>query len=558
MKRLIPLILWPLMVCGSLWAENPDLLYKKATDAYKSKMWFNARDFCYKLTEVPRRDSLAGECLIIYAASHYREGSADKADAALANYHTLFPQGKYRAYAYLYQALFNIRKGTYSLAADQLLTCIQSAQTSVAMRLCEDNLSLLLQKKVLDPTVQNTIQSKLPQYSRLYQKKSGASTHKPVLAILVPLSGGYNEIGSHLVQGILYGLEKQLGPSPSWNFEAQILDTKGSPIYTVELLKKTFEENQVIAIIGPALSEVSLATALYITGNHPGVPMITPSATAFGISTLGPSIFQTNVPTKILGETLARYTSRCLNIHEVAILSPETDYGLDLENSFRNTFEKNGGNVMTAKHYVSGEEDYAPMFNQFRRELAQPLMLRNSGEPWVRRFAPSPRELSQILSDSVLELPAMFIAAPNAIEARTLLSQARYNKLRTRFLGSSGWQDHDVLRQYGQEMQGTIFSAEYSLSDSNTYYQSFKAGYTKRWGFSPNKVAALGYDAALFFAEGYRKNSSPAKLANALSEIRELPASRGMLVMNTDRYNQSSVVLEIKGRTPSVATCPNP
>jgi|GEM_PF-4923792 len=532
---------------------KPDLLWATAQSAYRNKQWFASREAAYELAAEPRVDSLAGKALLLYAAAHYREGQAQKALVALNNYLTLFPQGRYRAYAHLYRGLFLLRTGQTNEATEQLAKCIHTAPNKEILGLCESELKSLL-SRIPPPSAYTSLLASLPSYSALSTTGS-KSVSAPQVILLLPLSGPWADLGTSLLEGIQLGWEQRLSKKSREELSLRIIDDRGQPLYAVQTLAKILENEKVIAVLGPALSDVTLATALYMSSHYPQIPLLSPTATAQGLSSLGPSIFQTNVPTHLLGEGLGAYVARCLGFQQAMVMHSGNEYGLELERGFQLGLNKNNASILQTHVYTSGLEDYSIDFKTIRQALFPGLYLRQQQQSWVRPLLPTATEKNEWLTSKALEIPALFLAASNSHEAYVLASQSKYNRLKTRFLGSSAWQDNDFIRQYGPDIQGSLISAEYDYSDTSTLYRVFRDAYLQKFKKSPLKTATLGFDAAAFFAHAYNQGGSQ-NILEKFSQITELSGSRGRIQMNKNRYNEATVILEVKGRSLIRATCP--
>lgn len=366
--------------------------------------------------------------------------------------------------------------------------------------------------------------------------------HKTIL-IMLPITGVYQDIGRVLSQGILLVLENYIAKEGgSLNFK--ILDTEGNPIRALNKMRRKFQEENIIAIIGPAMSDVSIAISIELSSQNSNIPMITPTATTGGISALGPGIFQINVATHSLGEKISRYALECLNLFEFAILAPNTDYGLGLASSFENTVKKTGGKIIATEYYDPDAKDYSRHFKVIRHRKVNSELIKK----WkvsIDQFHTIPkREKNSWYADSVLQIDGLFIAAGNSEDAYKLSSQSRYHKINSQILGSSGWYDEALLHRGMRDLKGVVFSLDFINDPDSENWKAFSESYHSRWGEKPNKVASLGYDASLFLVEGLSMTKR-GRVIESLMKINKINGSRGEIIMNpVYGYNQSTTLME--------------
>jgi len=131
----------------------------------------------------------------------------------------------------------------------------------------------------------------------------------------------------------------------------------------------------VVAIVGADCSGVTTAVANSVTAPN-GVPMISPSATAPGLSTIedGGSFFRTAPSDARQGEVLAEVVLE-RGITELAISYTNNDYGKGISDSFRRAYESMGGSVTLASSHEDGKADYTAEVSALSASGADFLMV---------------------------------------------------------------------------------------------------------------------------------------------------------------------------------------
>ncbi len=379
----------------------------------------------------------------------------------------------------------------------------------------------------------------------------GVSTY----LILAPLSGAFSDVGSALCRGIILGLEETLGTDGSWRYK--ILDTQGNPLTAITKLRKNLEEEAVRGVIGPAMSEVSTAVAVEMSSRWGQIPMVTPTATTFGISNLGENIFQTNVPTAILGERVAQHALNCKGLKEFAILAPNSDYGLDLANAFEQYVLSHGGTILAKEFYNPEVKDYGDHFKVIRHRKARLVTEKQLAMKGRLGERLKQEDFDKVLADSMLYVDGFFLAAANADEASRLSSQLHYHKLKGRIFGASGWYDKRLFHDASRFNQGTIFSLDFTLDKKSSAWVSFHKKFSEKWGAYPDKVAVLGYNAARFLSLVQKSGDDDSTLLNNLKAVTHFPGLQGEIFMDKQGgFNRSAKLFELERKSfKAVNTC---
>jgi ABC-type branched-subunit amino acid transport system substrate-binding protein len=367
------------------------------------------------------------------------------------------------------------------------------------------------------------------------------------ILVMIPLTGFNRDVGQSLLEGMLLVLDSLVYRSKG-TLRYKILDTKGDPITAINRLRRAVQEEEVGCILGPAMSDVCIAVAAELSNGKSRIPMISPTATTRGISALGNGIFQINVTTFTLGQHISKYAMKCLNLKDFAILAPNNEYGLDLSRAFESTVEAHNGRIIAKEFYSPEAKDYAGHFQVIRRRIVQELL----EDKWIRRGKDPntiPRKTIRTwTADSVLNLDGIFIAAANGEEAFKLVSQARYHKLRSKILGSSGWYDKRLFHKGLRNTRDIAFSIGFILDEKSGKWTDFKKQYKERWNTLPNRVSILGHDAALFAEAGLVKGPQKDLISN-LRRINTLEGIQGTIIFNIEEgYNNSATIVKLGKR----------
>lgn len=275
------------------------------------------------------------------------------------------------------------------------------------------------------------------------------------IGVITTLTGEAGAYGKYTRQGLELGVA-DLSPAP---VELVYKDSKGDPMEAVRVFKELQREG-VPVVIGPFTStEVRVVGA---EAERAGVTLITTSATADDLSTLGPHVFMMLPPNSQQGSDQAKYALSRFSAKTAAILYRQNPYGETLRAGFSKTFEQAGGKITADMGFPDGEEDFR---DRLRRIMAT--------TPDV-----------------------VFIPVHDADTGR-ILRQAKEINLpaAVRFLGADGCMSDTALKLAGQAGEGAVFSNVASIS------KAFDDKYRSAHSEEPSPYAASAYDTVRIVAQ---------------------------------------------------------
>ncbi|MBD3240123.1 MAG: ABC transporter substrate-binding protein, partial [Chitinivibrionales bacterium] len=316
---------------------------------------------------------------------------------------------------------------------------------------------------------------------------------------------------------------------------------------TYELLTQT----EVPVILGPVLSQNAAVTAAMLVERDP--VMLSPTATEDGVAELGSNIFQMNVTTGVLGRTIAEYAMTNLNINEFALLTPLSDYGRVLSESFKAEVQRRGGTIVVEEFFDEGANDLRPQFTTMRYELLLRRKAKDSlrvvaGETLAPRTA---KDDSLLLSDSALSVGGLFIPA-EAEDVVMIAPQVHFYKIRTQMLGATGWHSPKTILDGKRYVENAIIVTSAETAREDTLWQAFRTRFQTRFGAEPDRVAALGYDAAKLVCsvlEKLGRSASPDRLMQGLRDVQGYRGVSGQISFDPERgVNREAVIMKISNR----------
>ncbi len=318
----------------------------------------------------------------------------------------------------------------------------------------------------------------------------------PTVLVLAPMSGDFAEFGADAVKGVRLAFEKA---NLNGKVNLRVADTRADAVEALRRARQAVAQDSVVAIVGPLMSAPSAAVAAWLGSTHPGIPMLTPTATDAGISRMGPNIFQVNVSMDNLAAGIARYSVECLGIREFAILSPIGDFGTAMTQSFRRAVESRGAAVVAVQEFEEGHPDYTTEFRKLRALRFEQLLHRKNIARGAKDIdAISAKDKRAFLQDSVFRIPGIFIPSSSPSDAGLIARQVAFHKLNGTLLGTSGWHGEDLLVEGKKLVEGSYFSVAFTGEDADSAYGNFRAAYKSKWNDEPkaDKVSGLSYSAA--------------------------------------------------------------
>ena len=395
----------------------------------------------------------------------------------------------------------------------------------------------------------------------MYDKSNGQQKGVLLVGVLAPLSGNVSDVGKQVVQGIQLAIDRAVAAS-DLKIKLILCDTRGNMLETARQTQELINEHHVSVIIGPVLSQDAIVAASMLVGKD--IVMITPTATDDGIAALGPNIFQMNIPLGVLGAKIAKYAMDNLNIHDFAIISPATEYGMELSKIFRAEVEKKGFEIVDEQTYDENTHDFKGQLEKLREDLKlrnkQRTLLEKSLEgeeqPEVKKekHGDAKADKHAVLPvDSTLQVGGLFIPAESE-DVTMIAPQVLFHRIHTQLLGSTGWQNPKTILDGKEYVNDALFSTNFQPGgDDDKAWLDFKNAYKARYSIEPERIAALGFDAAELILQVIKdhgsNNASAAQISQALAAVKNYKGASGPITFDpTARVNTEAEIIKIEDK----------
>jgi ABC-type branched-subunit amino acid transport system substrate-binding protein len=379
------------------------------------------------------------------------------------------------------------------------------------------------------------------------------------IGVLAPLSGPEAEIGKQITQGIQLAVDR-MGMFFDFRIQIVMCDTRGNMLETARKVQELIYEHHLSAIIGPVLSQNAIVAASMLIGKE--IVMITPTATDDGIAALGTNIFQMNVPLGVLGARIARYAMDNCMIRDFVIFSPLNGYGAALSKGFRDEVEKRGAEIVDEQTYEEGTRDFREQFEKLRQKLnarkqertALEKSLAGESQKEPKRQTAMKNEKRYIPPEDTTLLVGGFFVPAEYEDVVMIAPQLLFHRIRAQLLGSTGWYNPKTIIDGKEYVADALISNNFQAgNDNDREWVDFKTVYKSRYSGDPERIAALGYDAAMLVLQAVKdkggEKAAAAQIAQALSLVKGFKGASGLISFDpVGRVNTEAAIMKIKDK----------
>ena len=272
---------------------------------------------------------------------------------------------------------------------------------------------------------------------------------------------------------------------------------------------KLINEKNVLAVLGEVASSNSLAAAPIC--QSAGVPMLSPSSTNPKVTQVGDYIFRACFIDPFQGSVMAKFAGGDLKAKNAAIFTDvKSDYSKGLTEFFKKEFTANGGKIVAEESYRAGETD-------FRAQLTN-----------IKAQKPD-----------VIYIPGYYTEVANiAVQARSL-------GIDVPLLGGDGWDSPKLFEIGRKAVNNCYLTNHYSPENKAPKVVKFVTDYKKKYGETPDALAAVAYDAAYVMFDAIERagGTDRAKLRDALAATKDFKGVTGTISMDKDRNAQKTIVV---------------
>ena len=155
--------------------------------------------------------------------------------------------------------------------------------------------------------------------------------------------------------------------------------------------------------------------------------------------------------------------------------------------------------------------------------------------------------------DSTLQVGGLFIPAESE-DVTMIAPQVLFHRVHTQLLGSTGWQNPKTILDGKEYVNDALFSTNFQPGgDDDKAWLDFKSVYKARYSVEPERIAALGFDAAELILQVIKdhgsNNASAAQISQALAAIKNYKGASGPITFDPiARVNTEAEIIKIEDK----------
>jgi branched-chain amino acid transport system substrate-binding protein len=247
----------------------------------------------------------------------------------------------------------------------------------------------------------------------------------------------------------------------TYQVELVIEDNESKAESAVKANTKMITVDEVLAIVGPQASKQAVPAGE--VANNYKTPMISPWSTNPDTTKDRPFVFRACFLDPFQGPVVANFVKEEYGFKKAAVLyDVASDYPKGLAEFFKNAWEKqNGpGSVVAYESFTTKDTDFSSQLTKISKSGAD------------------------------------FLFTPQYYnEVALIVQQAHQLGFNKPIVGSDSWGSAETVKLCGKDCYGLFFSTHYAAAGAKGPTKAFIDRYNKKYGYIPDDVAALTWDA---------------------------------------------------------------
>jgi branched-chain amino acid transport system substrate-binding protein len=303
------------------------------------------------------------------------------------------------------------------------------------------------------------------------------------------------------------------GAIPGLKLEVLYEDDAGDKAAGTNVFQKFINQDKVLAIIGPTLSDVALAADPI--AQQAGVPVLGVSNTATGVTQIGNFIFRDSLTESVVIPNTVKRSKDKLGLKRVAILYGNDDaFTQSGYEEFKKALDANGVAISSTQTFAKADKDFSAQLTQIKGTNPEALVC-----------------------------SALIAAAVGIVtQARQLLGET------IPIVGGNGFNSPALMQQAGKAAEGVIVGAAWNSASANPKSQAFINAYKARYNSEPDQFAAQAHAGLYIMGEAIKKagaNPSRDAVRKALGEIKGLSTVLGSFSFTAGRDADHPPVVQV-------------
>jgi branched-chain amino acid transport system substrate-binding protein len=289
-------------------------------------------------------------------------------------------------------------------------------------------------------------------------------------------------------------------------------DDASKPEQAVQVFTKLINDDKVVAIVGPTLSNSAKSSDPVAQENKTVVLGV--SNTAGGITEIGDYVFRDSLPEAAVIPNTVKVAKDKLGLKKVAVMYGNDDAftkaGYDV---FQKALQANGVEILDTETFAKGDTDFTP-------------------------------QLTKIKGVN----PDAIVVSALAEEGAGIMTQARQLGIQAPFIGGNGFNSPQLAKLAGPAAEGAISGAAWHAGSTAPRNQAFVAAYQARFGAAPDQFAAQAYEGTYLIATAIKNAGSTehAAIRDALGAIKNFEGVLGSFSFEGREPKHTPVVQVVK------------
>ena len=280
------------------------------------------------------------------------------------------------------------------------------------------------------------------------------------IGFIAPMTGPFASTGAQMLAGVKLYMAQHGNKIEGRELQLIVKDDGASPETTQRLAQELAVNDKVDVFAGFGLTPLALATAPVAT--QAKIPMVDMLAATSSIINSTPYMVRVSMTLPQVSVIMGDWAPKN-NIKKVVTLVSDYGPGIDAEESFKDRFLLNGGQVLESLRVPLKNNDFAPFLQK------------------VRELSPD----------------AVFVFVPVGVGTAVMkqFTERGLDKAGIKMIGTGDVVDDDILNGMGDATLGIVSAYPYSTAHpsemNKKFVQEFKKANPK---MRPNAVAVFGYD----------------------------------------------------------------
>ncbi len=307
-----------------------------------------------------------------------------------------------------------------------------------------------------------------------------------------------------------------------YKLQLVVYDTRSEVPDAVTVIKRLFDQDKAVAVIGPSWSAAGVPIA--DIADAAKVPVIATTASNVNVTVsesgqLHPYMFRVCFIDPYQGYAQSDFAYNKLGLRKAALLTDiASPYTVGLHQFFEKHFIELGGQIVAKEGYTQGD-------SEFRAQLAK-------------------------IKDSGADL--LVVDAYTYKDVGLVAQQAEALGLKIQIMAGDGVFVPDLLDMAGPQLEGAFVTT--GVSESSPEFATFNTEFEKKHSIKANIYTYYGLDALMAIEYGIREavkkgDPTPTAIRDAIETMKDVPLFTSTVTMESDTHNPHNKPLLIMSIT---------